>query len=159
MWYTAQSDVYYSDDMQLDRCFSKQASLLKDSWSDVCALIEFTGWYCCTRLTDSKWRQRMRLDASDTAITAGLQLHKQRIIYTPRVYISQVIDVGRNFISLVHRFQHWRRQGGPRGPTGPAHQWPVKNFFVKIEGLLEPVVSNLRFRVRSNAMFTSERRY
>jgi len=30
---------------------------------------------------------------------------------------------------------------------------------VKIEGLLEPVVLNLSFRVRSNAMFTSERRY
>ena len=32
-------------------------------------------------------------------------------------------------------------------------------FFVTIEGLLEPVVLNLSFRVRSNAMFTSERRY
>ena len=31
-----------------------------------------------------------------------------------------------------------------------------KKFFVKIEGLLEPVVLNLSFRVRSNAMFTSE---
>jgi len=34
-----------------------------------------------------------------------------------------------------------------------------KIFLVKIEGLLEPVVLNLSFRVRSNAMFTSERRY
>ena len=32
-------------------------------------------------------------------------------------------------------------------------------FFVKIDGLLEPVVLNLSFRVPSNAMFTSERRY
>ena len=46
---------------------------------------------------------------------------------------------------------------GPRGPS--PLQWPNKNFFVKIEGLLEPVVLNLTFRVRSNAMFTSERRY
>jgi len=45
------------------------------------------------------------------------------------------------------------------GPGGPAPQWPGKIFFVKIEGLLEPVVLNLSFRVRSNAMFTSERRY
>jgi len=49
------------------------------------------------------------------------------------------------------------RQGGPRGP-GPPMAGP-QIFFVKIEGLLEPVVLNLSFRVRSNAMFTSERRY
>ena len=41
----------------------------------------------------------------------------------------------------------------------PAPQWPGKNFFVKIEGLLEPVVLNLSFRVCSNAMFTSEIQY
>jgi len=52
--------------------------------------------------------------------------------------------------------QHWRRQGR-QGAQAP--QWPGKNFFVKIEGLLEPVVLNLSFRVRSNAMFTYERRY
>ena len=52
---------------------------------------------------------------------------------------------------------HWRRQGGPRGPSPPNGR--AKNFFVKIEGLLEPVVLNLSFRVLSNAMFTSERRY
>ena len=47
---------------------------------------------------------------------------------------------------------------GGRGPSPP--QLPGrKEFFVKIEGLLEPVVLNLSFRVRSNAMFTSERRY
>ena len=49
-------------------------------------------------------------------------------------------------------------KGGPRGPRPP--QWPGKKiFFVKIEGLLEPVVLNFSFRVRSNAMFTSEKRY
>jgi len=49
-------------------------------------------------------------------------------------------------------------KGGPGGPGPP--QWPGKKFFfAKIEGLLEPVVLNLSFRVRSNAMFTSERRY
>ena len=45
--------------------------------------------------------------------------------------------------------------GGPRPPQLPGR----KDFFGKIEGLLEPVVLNLSFRVRSNAMFTSERRY
>jgi len=45
------------------------------------------------------------------------------------------------------------------GAGGPAPQWPGKIFFVNIEGLLESVVLNLSFRVRSNAMFTSERRY
>jgi len=158
MWYTAQSDVYYSDDMQLDRCFSKQASLLKDSWSDVCALIEFTGWYCCTRLTDSKWRQRMRLDASDTPVTAGLQLHKQRIIYTPRVYrvyMMLAVISSRSFIV----FNTGVDKGGPGGPPAQPSNGRSRFFFVKIEGLLEPAVSNLRFRVRSNAMFTSERRY
>jgi len=44
-------------------------------------------------------------------------------------------------------------KGGPRGPGPP---WPGKNFFVKIEKLLELVVLNLSYRVRSNAMFTSE---
>ena len=39
---------------------------------------------------------------------------------------------------------------------GQPPQWPGKNFFVKTEGLLEPVVLNLSFRVRSDAMFTSE---
>ena len=48
--------------------------------------------------------------------------------------------------------------GVDKGSPGP--QWPGKKFFfVKIEGLLEPVVLNLSFRVLSNAMFTSERRY
>ena len=51
---------------------------------------------------------------------------------------------------------HWRRQGG----LSPSLNGRAKkNFFVKIEGLLEPVVLNLSFRVRSNAMFTYERRY
>ena len=45
--------------------------------------------------------------------------------------------------------------GGPRPPNCRAE----KIFFGKIEGLLEPVVLNLSCRVRSNAMFTSERRY
>ena len=48
-------------------------------------------------------------------------------------------------------------KGGAGGPGPPVAG--QKNFFVKIEGLLEPVVLNLSFRVRSNAMFTSERRY
>jgi len=47
--------------------------------------------------------------------------------------------------------------GGGRRPSPP--QWPGKIFFVKIEGLLKPVVLNLSFRMRSNAMFISERRY
>ena len=47
---------------------------------------------------------------------------------------------------------HWG--GGGQGAQAP--QWPGKNFFVKTEGLLEPVVLNLSFRVRSDAMFTSE---
>jgi len=51
---------------------------------------------------------------------------------------------------------HWRRQGWARGPSPPM---AGQDFFVKIEGLLELVVLNLSFRVRSNAMFTSERRY
>jgi len=45
------------------------------------------------------------------------------------------------------------------GPGGPAPPMAGQIFFVKIEGLLEPVVLNLSFIVRSNAMFTSERRY
>ena len=47
---------------------------------------------------------------------------------------------------------------GGRGPRPPPMAGQ-KHFFVKIEGLLEPVVLNLSFRVLSNAMFTSERRY
>jgi len=46
---------------------------------------------------------------------------------------------------------------GPEGPGPPMAGQEF--FFVKIEGLVEPVVLNLRFRVRSNAMFTPERRY
>ena len=47
-------------------------------------------------------------------------------------------------------------KGGGRGAQPP--QLPGrKDFLVKIEGLLESVVLSLR--VRSNAMFTSERRY
>ena len=59
---------------------------------------------------------------------------------------------------LWEHWTHWRRQGGP---GGPAPQLPFRKefFFVKIEGQLETVVLNLSFRVRSNAMFTSERRY
>ena len=53
---------------------------------------------------------------------------------------------------------HWRGQGGPMG-TRPPNCRAKKNFIVKIERLLEPVVLNVSFRVRSNAMFTSERRY
>jgi len=49
-------------------------------------------------------------------------------------------------------------KGGPGG-LGPPPMAGEKFFFVKIEGLLEPVVLNLSFRVLSNAMFTSERRY
>ena len=48
---------------------------------------------------------------------------------------------------------------GAQGAQPPLNCRAEKNFFVKIEGLLEPVVLNLSFRVRSNAMFTSERRY
>ena len=48
---------------------------------------------------------------------------------------------------------------GGRGGPAPPNCRAEKIFFVKIEGLLEPVVLNLSFRVRSNAMFTSERRY
>ena len=44
--------------------------------------------------------------------------------------------------------------GGPGGPAPPIAGEKI-DFFVKIEGLLEPVVLNLSFRVRSNAMFTS----
>ena len=44
---------------------------------------------------------------------------------------------------------------GAQAPNGRTK----KIFFVKIEGLLEPVVLYLSFRVRSNAMFTSEKRY
>ena len=51
-------------------------------------------------------------------------------------------------------------KGGGRGPRPPPPNGRAKKiFFVKIEGLLEPVVLNLSFRVRSNAIFTSERRY
>jgi len=49
-------------------------------------------------------------------------------------------------------------KGGPGGP-GPPIAGHKRIFFVKIEGLLEPVVLNLSIRVRYNAMFTSERRY
>jgi len=48
-------------------------------------------------------------------------------------------------------------KGGPGPP--PLNCRAEKIFFVKIEGLLEPVVLNLSFRLRSNAMFASERRY
>jgi len=61
-------------------------------------------------------------------------------------------------MTLMRLQTHWRRQGGLGGPVPPNCR-AEKNFFVKIEGLLEPVVLNLSFRVRSNAMFTSERRY
>jgi len=55
------------------------------------------------------------------------------------------------------RRDHWRRQGGQGAQPPP--QWPgSKNFCVKVEGLLEPVVLNLSFRVRFNVMFTFERR-
>ena len=55
---------------------------------------------------------------------------------------------------------HWRRQGGPGGPSSPPPIAGQKRvFFVKIEGLLKRVVLNLIYRVRSNAMFTSEIRY
>ena len=56
----------------------------------------------------------------------------------------------------------WRLYTGvEKGGGGqPPPQLPgKKRIFVKIEGLLEPVVLNLSFRVRSNAMFTPERRY
>ena len=53
--------------------------------------------------------------------------------------------------------RHWRRQGG--GAGGLAPPMAGQDFFVKIEELLEPVVLNLSFTVRSNAMFTSDRRY
>ena len=54
---------------------------------------------------------------------------------------------------------HWRRQGeGLRGPAPPPIAGQKRIFFVKIEGLLEPVILNLSIRVRSNGMFTSERR-
>ena len=54
-------------------------------------------------------------------------------------------------------YGHWRRQEGPRGPSPPiAGQKRI--FFVKIDGLLEPVVLNLSFRVRSNAMFSLHQR-
>ena len=46
-----------------------------------------------------------------------------------------------------------------KGPGGPAPQLPgKKEFFVKIDGLLEPVVLNLSFIVRSNAMFSLHQR-
>jgi len=48
---------------------------------------------------------------------------------------------------------HWRRQGGPRGAQAAPPNGRAKIFFVKIEGLLEPVVLISSFRVRSNAMF------
>ena len=48
---------------------------------------------------------------------------------------------------------------GAQGAQAPPPMAGPKFFFLKIEGLLEPVVLNLSFRVRSNAMFTSERRY
>jgi len=54
-------------------------------------------------------------------------------------------------------YLHWRRQGGGQGAQPPSGR--ARFFFVNIEGLLESVVLNLSFRVRSNAMFTSERRY
>jgi len=48
--------------------------------------------------------------------------------------------------------------GVDKGAQGAQATPPMagQEFFVKIEGLLEPVVLNLSFRVRSNAMFTSE---
>ena len=46
-------------------------------------------------------------------------------------------------------------KGGPGG-SAPPPMAGQKKFFVKTEGLLEPVVLNLSFRVRSDAMFTSE---
>ena len=48
-----------------------------------------------------------------------------------------------NKISLVMLFcAHWRRQGGSGGPAPPM---AGQDFFVKIEGLLEPVVLNVSF--------------
>ena len=49
--------------------------------------------------------------------------------------------------------------GVDKGGPGPLPPMAGQFFFVTIEGLLKPVVLNLSFRVRSNAMFTSERRY
>jgi len=42
--------------------------------------------------------------------------------------------------------------GVDKGPPSHPPMAGQKIFFVKIEGLLEPVVLNLSFRVRSNAM-------
>ena len=79
--------------MQLDRCFSKQTSLLKDSWSCVRAidLIGTGDDVSAVRLSDSKWQQHMRLDLMLRRTTATKlsqlrdaepthDLHRQSII-------------------------------------------------------------------------------
>ena len=70
------------------------------------------------------------------------------------------ISDGRKILSTSHGYLYDTGvdKGGPEGP-GPPIAGQKRIFFVKIEGLVEPVVLNLSFRVRSNAMFTSERRY
>jgi len=83
---------------------------------------------------------------------------------TARMITSAVGDPAvagdlRNDVETDIDEHHQRHTGVDKGGTPPPNCRAKKNFLVKKEGLLEPVVLILSFRVRSNAMFTSERRY
>jgi len=72
------------------------------------------------------------------------------------------ISDGRKILSTSHGYLYDTGvdKGAQRAQApSPPIAGQKRIFFVKIEGLVEPVVLNLSFRVHSNAMFTSERRY
>jgi len=77
--------------MQLDRCFSKQTSLLKDSWRCVRAyrVHRKRGMtrLRTARLNDGKWQQHMRLDLISGCHwrkPCGLK-QKQQMIFADRI--------------------------------------------------------------------------
>jgi len=71
-----------------------------------------------------------------------------------------ILTVGIDVVIKEVRSIRYDTTGVDKGGGGSPPNGRARFFFVKIDGLLEPVVLNLSFRVRSyNAMFTSERRY
>ena len=70
-----------------------------------------------------------------------------------------ILTVGIDVVIKEVRSIRYDTTGVDKGGGSPPPNGRARIFFVKIDGLLQPVVLNLSFRVRSNAMFTSERRY
>jgi len=77
----------------------------------------------------------------------------QRNVSANALYVCTIEMPGK----AIWRLYTGVDKGGSPAPPPIAGQ--KKEFSVKIEGLLEPIVLNLSFRARSNVMFTSERRY